>query len=74
VPPDKHWLACTRNSACSTTWLSCHGWIAINRSHEADVQTWYSNENADLLGEVECTGPSKPSPKATCHANTCTLE
>jgi hypothetical protein len=74
VPPNSEWLACSRDSACSTTYLSCHGWIAINRSHASDVQHWYSTANADLLNVVECSGPSLPRPKATCRARTCKLK
>jgi hypothetical protein len=54
--------------------LSCHGWIAVNRTHESDVQRWYSNENIDLLNEVECSGPRSPRPKAICRLTTCELK
>jgi hypothetical protein len=74
VPPNKEWLACSMDSTCSATYLSCHGWIAINRSHESDVQHWYSTANTDLLNVVECSGPSPTRPKAVCRARTCKLK
>jgi hypothetical protein len=74
VPPNKAWLACSKNSQCSATSLSCHGWIAINRLHETDVQKWYSHENADILSVVECTGPSQPQPATVCHVGVCQLK
>jgi len=73
VPPNQ-WLACHKNAQCSATSLSCHGWIAINRSHETDVQEWYSRENAGVLSVVECSGPLKPKPDAVCRRNICQLK
>jgi len=74
VPPEKSWLACRNDAQCSATALSCHGWIAINAAHEAEVQRWYSRENADFLSVVECAGPSLPKPETICRRRTCRLK
>lgn len=74
VPPTKRWLACKRDTQCVATALSCHGWIAVNAAHESDVQRWYSRENADFLGVVECSGPSTPKPDAVCRSRVCRLK
>ena len=73
VPPDKSWLACSKDTECSATALSCRGWIAINRSYESQVQRWYSSANADVLSVVECTGPLTPKPDAVCNLRACQL-
>jgi hypothetical protein len=74
VPPNHDWLACTSDSMCTVTNLSCHGWVAINRLHEQEMQTWYSQENADILAVVECDGPRQPQPGAVCRNYTCQLK
>jgi hypothetical protein len=73
VPPDPAWTRCERTAQCSTTYLSCHGWIAVARAHEADVQRWYSEANADLLGVVECDGKNAAQPQAVCRDSVCKL-
>lgn len=74
APPHRSWRACTKDSACAATWLSCSGWIAINRAHESDMQHWYSRKNTALLNLVECSGPAQPPPEAVCLAHVCQLK
>ena len=74
VPPSAEWLACTKNSMCSATWLSCHGWLAISSSHESDVQSWYRTANNDFLRKAECDGPPQYQPIAICDVGSCRLE
>jgi hypothetical protein len=73
VPPDPAWTRCERTTHCATTYLSCHGWIAIARAHEAEVQRWYSEANADVLGVVECDGKDTAQPQAVCRESVCLL-
>jgi hypothetical protein len=74
VPANAAWFACTADAMCSATWLSCHGWLAINRSHESDVQHWYRRENNDFLSRAECDGPPRSRPAAVCHDGACRLK
>jgi hypothetical protein len=74
VPPNAGWLACTADPMCTAVWLSCHGWLAINGSHEADVQGWYRKENADFLSRAECDGPPPSRSGAVCRSGSCALK
>ena len=73
-PPHSEWLSCSNDAECTTTALSCHGWVAIARGHEQDMQQWYSRANSDLLSLVECDGPRQPQPVAVCASARCQLQ
>ncbi|NOT88948.1 MAG: hypothetical protein HOP03_12275 [Lysobacter sp.] len=68
------WLACKRDAQCVTTYLSCHGWVAVASGHEADVQRWYVHENNKALSVMDCAGSvDVPRPAAVCRADVCTI-
>ena len=74
VPPNVKWLNCSKKSACTATYLSCHGWFATNKAHESDVQHWYRQENSSFLNIATCGGPLHKRPAVVCRANTCQLK
>ena len=69
------WLACKREAQCVTTYLSCHGWVAVANRHEADVQHWYVHENNKALSVMDCAGAvDVAKPAAVCRADVCTID
>lgn len=69
------WLACKRDAQCVTTYLSCHGWVAVASGHEADVQRWYVQENSKALSVMDCArAVDAPKPAAVCRADVCTID
>lgn len=69
------WLACKRDMQCETTYLSCHGWVAVASGHAADVQRWYVRENSKALSVLDCAvAADVPRPAAMCRADACTID
>ena len=69
------WLTCKSDVQCRTTYLSCHGWVAVDRAHEIDVQRWYLQENNKALSVRDCAGAADvPQPAAICRADQCALK
>jgi len=69
------WLACRRDAQCETTYLSCHGWVAVASGRAADVQRWYVRENGKTLSVLDCAAAvDVPRPAAVCRADACTID
>lgn len=73
--PEARWTACSSDDACEARWLSCRGWLAVNREQGAAVEAWYAHENRDYLARADCDGrPLVQPPLAFCRARQCSLE
>lgn len=73
--PQAQWTACSSDDACEARWLSCRGWLAVNRGQGAAVEAWYARENRDYLARADCDGrPLVQPPAAFCRARQCSLE
>ena len=66
------WRACDRDTQCTATFLSCHGWEVVRADRETEVHAWYDRTYADILSRSECAGPGDtPRPAAICRTDRC---